>query len=119
MPLGCFLAAAVLEIRSREKGPTFVVRMAEIAAGLIALYASTRTASYDVLSWGMVGFSLLLGALSLVSHYSSRGSRFCMLWGSALLAFLWYFKGAYHAVFFTFAASTLLFLLSLPVSVTI
>jgi hypothetical protein len=55
VPLGCFLAAKVAEIRSQGKGPYFFLRMAEIAAGVIAL---------------------LLGGVSVFSKYSSRGARF-------------------------------------------
>ena len=110
VPLGCFLAAAVAEIRSDEKGRYFFLRMAELGAGVIALCAITRTGQYDVLSWRMVGFSLLLGGVSLISKYSSRVARFCAMFGSASLAFLWYFKGAYHAEQFAFAEFTLLVL---------
>ncbi|MGD1077040.1 MAG: hypothetical protein ABR881_01860 [Candidatus Sulfotelmatobacter sp.] len=110
VPLGCFLAAAVVEIRSPQRGSYFFVRMAEIAAGVIALCAITRVGQDDAVSWRMVGFSLLLGGVSLISDYSSRGARFCALFASATLAYLWYFKGAYHAEHFAFAAF-LLFLL--------
>jgi len=44
-------------------------------------------------SWTMVCLSLLLGGLALVSKYGSQAALFCVLFGSATLAFLWYFKG--------------------------
>jgi hypothetical protein len=112
VPLGCFLAASVAEIRSDEKGRYFFLRMSELGAGVIALCAITRTGQYDVLSWRMVAFSLLLGGVSLISKYSSRGARFCAVFGSAPLAFLWYFKGAYHVEQFAFAEFILLILLA-------
>jgi hypothetical protein len=112
VPLGCFLAASVAEIRSDEKGRYFFLRMSELGAGVIALCAITRTGQYDVLSWRMVAFSLLLGGVSLISKYSSRGARFCAVFGSATLAFLWYFKGAYHVEQFAFAEFILLILLA-------
>jgi hypothetical protein len=96
VPLGCFLVAAVAEVRSYEKGPAFFLRMVEIVAGVIALWAMTRVGQSVELSWTMVCASLLLGGLSLVSEYASRVALRCVLSGSALLAFLWYFKGAYH-----------------------
>jgi hypothetical protein len=44
----------------------------------------------------MVCAALLLGGLSLVSQDASRVALFCVLTGTGLLVFLWYFKGAYH-----------------------
>jgi hypothetical protein len=44
----------------------------------------------------MVWASLLLGGLALVSKYASRVALRGVLCGSAILAFLWCFKGAYH-----------------------
>jgi len=76
VPLGCFLVAAIVEIRTGEKGPYFPLRMAEIAVGLIAFCAVTKASQDEVLSWTMVAFSLLLGGLSLISNYSSRAARF-------------------------------------------
>jgi hypothetical protein len=58
----------------------------------------------------MVCLSLLLGGLALVSKYASPAALFCVLFGSATLAFLWYFKGAYHAEQFAFAVFLLFFL---------
>ena len=112
VPLGCFLAAAVLEIRSGEKGPYFSLRMAEIAVGLIALCAITKAGQYQVLSWRMVAFSLLLGGVSLISNYSSRAARFWVVFASAMLAYLWYFHGAYHAEQFAFATFVLFLLVA-------
>ena len=52
------------------------------------------------------------GRLALVSKYASRAALFGVLFGSATLAFLWYFKGAYHAQQFAFAVFLLFFLLA-------
>jgi hypothetical protein len=110
VPLGCFLAAAVVEIRSAGKGPYFPLRMAEIAVGVIALCAVAKASHDEVLSWRMVAFSLLLGGVSLISNYSSRAARFWVAFASATLAYLWYFKGAYHATQFAFATFVLFLL---------
>jgi hypothetical protein len=110
VPLGCFLAAAVAEIRSSPKRLAFFLRMGEIALGVIALWALTRVDQSESRSWTMVGLSILLGGLALISKYTSQAALFCVLFGSATLAFLWYFKGAYHAQQFAFA-TFLLFLL--------
>ncbi len=96
LPLGCFLVAAVAEIRSYKNEPAFFLRMLEIAAGIISLWVMTRVGQSEARSWAMVWASLLLGGVSLASKYASRVARSSVLWGSALLAFLWYFKGAYH-----------------------
>jgi cyanate permease len=39
LPFGLFLAAAVAEIRSYQKGPAFFLRMVEIVAGIIGVLA--------------------------------------------------------------------------------
>jgi hypothetical protein len=96
VPLVCFLGAAVVEIRAPIKGPAFPLRMLEITGGVVALWATTAVGNYEPLSWKMVFLSLLLGGLSLVSRYASPGALFCVLYGCGMLAFLWYFKGAYH-----------------------
>jgi hypothetical protein len=96
LTLGCFLVAALAEIRSYKKGPTFFLRMAEIAAGVIALWWMTTVGQSTVRSWTMVCGSLLLGGLVPFSKYVSRVAVRFVLMGSAILAFLWYFKGAYH-----------------------
>jgi hypothetical protein len=110
VPLGCFLAAAVAEIRSHKKGPAFFLRLGEIAFGVTALWALTRVGQSESRSWTMVCLSLLLGGRALVSKYASPAALFCVLFGSATLAFLWYFKGAYHAEQFAFAVFLLFFL---------
>ena len=112
VPLGCFLAAAVAEIRSPKKDPAFSLRLGEIAFGVTALWALTRVGQSESRSWTMVCLSLLLGGLALVSKYGSQAALFCVLFGSATLAFLWYFKGAYHAQQFAFAVFLLFFLLA-------
>jgi hypothetical protein len=96
LTLGCFLVAALAEIRSYKKGPTFFLRMAEIAAGVVALWWMTTVGQSSPRSWTMVYGCLLLGGLSPFSKYASRVALRCVLMGSAILAFLWYFKGAYH-----------------------
>lgn len=62
LPLGCFVVAAIAEIRSYEKGPAFFLRMLEIAAAVMFLWAMTRVGQSEVRSWTMVWASLLLGA---------------------------------------------------------
>jgi hypothetical protein len=96
LTLGCFLVAAIAEIRSYKKGPAFFLRMAEIAAGVIALCWMTVVGQSSVRSLTMVCGSLLLGGLALFSKYASRAALVFVLMGSAIVAFLWYFKGAYH-----------------------
>jgi len=115
VPLGCFLGAAVVEIRTPVKGPAFPLRILEIAGGVVALWATTVAADSAPLSWKMVGFSLLLGALSLVSRYASPGALFCVLYGCGVLAFLWYFKGAYHHEQFAVAVFILFLLFAAAV----
>jgi hypothetical protein len=110
VPLGCFLGAAVAEIRAPLKGPAFPLRMLEIAGGVVALWATTAVDNYEPLSWKMVFLSLLLGGLSSVSKFRSPGALFCVLYGSGILAFLWYFEGAYHHEQFAIA-TFLVFLL--------
>ena len=97
VPTGCFLAAAAAEIRF-HKGPPllFLLRMVEIAAGIIGIWATLLVYNSVERSWTMVFASLLFAGISLVSNYSSRFALRCVLIGSAFLAFLWYFKGAYH-----------------------
>jgi hypothetical protein len=63
---------------------------------VVALWATTAIAKSESLSWTMVCASLLLGGLALISRYASPGALFCVLYGCGMLAFLWYFKGAYH-----------------------
>jgi ABC-type Na+ efflux pump permease subunit len=102
LPLIFFLAAAIAEsIRSTQKGAAFFFRMGEIAVGIIFFavhyqYWGVNRISSSSLSWTMVCISLLLGGLLLVSKYESRVALRCALLGSASLAFLWYFNGAYH-----------------------
>ncbi len=100
LPLVCFLVAAVAEIRSYNRELGFPLRMLEIVAGIIfALAIPSKFWNAPILSttlsWTMVWTSLLLGGLSLVSRYGSRVALFFVLLGSASLAFLWYFNGAY------------------------
>jgi hypothetical protein len=102
LPLLSFLGEAIAEIkRSQEKGAGFFLRMGEIAAGFIVFVAYYRAPGVmritsSTLSWTMVCISLLLGGLSLVSKYKSRVALLCVILGSAPLACLRYFKGAYH-----------------------
>ena len=102
LPLIFFLAAAIAEsIRTTQKGVAFFCRMGVIAAGIIFFavhyqYWGVTRISSSSLSWTMVCISLLVGGLSLVSKYESRVALRCALLGSASLAFLWYFNGAYH-----------------------
>ena len=110
VPVGCFLGAAVVEIRAPIKGPAFPLRILEIAGGIVALWTTTAVANSESLSRTMVCLSLLLGGLSFVSRYSTPGALFCVLYGSGILAFLWYFKGAYHAEQFAFATFVLFLL---------
>jgi hypothetical protein len=52
VPLGCFLAAAVAEIRAHKNGPAFFLRLGEIAFGVTALWALTRVSpSHAVGRW--------------------------------------------------------------------
>ena len=102
LPLLSFLVAAIVEIkRSHQKGAGFFFRMGEIAVGFIIFAAYYKSpgvlrVTSSTLSWTMVCISLLLGGLSLVSKYESRVALRCVLLGSASLACLWYFKGAYQ-----------------------
>jgi hypothetical protein len=96
LPLLLFLVAAVAEMGSFKTEPAFFLRMFEIAAGVVSLWAITRAGQSVELSWTMVCAALLFAGLALVSNYASRVARSCVLWGCAMLAFLWYFKGAYH-----------------------
>jgi hypothetical protein len=96
LPLLLFLVAAIAEIRSYKAEPAFVLRMLEIAAGITSLWVMTQVGQSQAGSWAMVLASLLLGGVSLVSKYASRLALRCVLTGSAIVAFLWYFKGAYH-----------------------
>ena len=68
VPLGCFLAAAVAEIRAHKNSPAFFLRLGEIAFGVTALWALTRVGQSESRSWTMVCLSLLLGGLALVSE---------------------------------------------------
>ncbi len=102
LPLVFFLGAAIAEVRSHQKeAPFFFLRIAEIAAGIVFFavhykYWGFTRISPSSLSWQMVCLSLLLGGLMLMSKYESRVALRCALLGSASLAFLWYFNGAYH-----------------------
>ena len=46
----------------------------------------------------MVGASLLMGGIALLGKYASRVALSFVLAGNGILAFLWYFNGAYHDV---------------------
>jgi hypothetical protein len=50
------------------------------------------------LSWTMISVSLLLGVIALLSKYVSRVALSLVLIGNGILAFFWYFNGAYHNV---------------------
>ena len=115
VPTGCFLGAAIAEIRSPVKGPAFPLRILEVAGGVVAVWATTAVDSSASLSWTMVGVSLLLGGLSRISKYASPGASFCVLYGNGILAFLWYFKGAYHPQQFAIASFILLLLFAAAV----
>jgi hypothetical protein len=124
LPLVCFLVAAVAEIRARPKSPAFFWRMVEIALGVVAVlgipskFWSTAVITSRVgdpppyvfsgdlswgatiisaktLSWTMVCLSLLLAGLALISNYASRVALYCVVFASAVMAFLWYLNGAY------------------------
>lgn len=98
LPLVCFLVAIVAEARSykRDSIALLTLRMAEIGASATALLATTWVRQSRSLSWTMVCAMLLLGALMLVSNYASKVALRCVLIGTVVAAFLWYFKGAYH-----------------------
>ena len=80
VPLGCFLAAAVAEIRSPKKGPAFFLRLGEIAFGVTALWALTRVGQSESRSWTMVCFSLLLGGWRWLANTRRklRCSAYCL-----------------------------------------
>jgi hypothetical protein len=42
LTFGCFLVAAIAEIRSYKMGPAFVLRMVEIGAEAVSLWALTN-----------------------------------------------------------------------------
>lgn len=102
--LACFAAAAIAEFRSRTRSAGLPLRMIEIAAGLVASLAlpskfwGITGLSSARLSWTMVCVALLMAVLSLFSRYSSRAALVLMLLGNAMVAFLWYYNGAYHDV---------------------
>jgi hypothetical protein len=104
VPLACFSVAAVAEFRSDNKGAGLFLRIIEIAAGSIAVFAlqskfwGITGLSSAWLSWTMVFVSLLMGGLCLLSKYASRVALSFMLLGNGILAFFWYFNGAYHNV---------------------
>lgn len=99
-----FVVAAVVEFRSNHKGPGFLVSIVEIAAGMISFFALPSRFwgftgfSPAMLSWAMVFVSLLMGGLALLGKYTSRVALSFVLVGNGILAFLWYFNGAYHNV---------------------
>src|SRR6202451_375829 len=80
VPLGCFLAAAVAEIRSPKKDPAFSLRLGEIAFGVTALWALTRVGQSESRSWTMVCFSLLLGGWRWLANTRRelRCSAYCL-----------------------------------------
>jgi hypothetical protein len=102
LPVGCFLAAAVRELRAHEKGTGFLLRIVEIVFGIIGVVAipskfwGTTLVSRVALSWMMVGVSLLMCILALGSKYASRVALSLVLAGNVILACLWYLNGAYH-----------------------
>jgi len=102
LPVACFLVALVTEILAYKEGTGFLLRMIEIALGIVVFLAiptkfgSKTFLSRAAFSWTMVCVSLLMVLLALVSKYTSRVALSSVLAGSSLLACLWYFNGAYH-----------------------
>jgi len=102
--LACFGVAAVAEFRSSRKGAGLLVRMSEIAVGMIATFGlffeflGNTGLSRAWLSWTMVYVLVLVGILSLLSKYASRAALILVLLGNGILAFCWYYNGAYHNV---------------------
>lgn len=103
LPIGCFVAASVAELRAHEKGPSALLSMVEIAFGIVGvvaipsrLWGAATFVSRGTVSWLMVGISLLMCILALVSKYASRVALSFVLAGNFFLAGLWYLNGAYH-----------------------
>jgi hypothetical protein len=102
--LACFGAAAVAEFRSSRKGAGLLLRMVEIAVGVIPTLAlfhgflGNTGLSRAWLSWTMVSILLLVGLLSLFSKYASPTALILVLLGNGILALCWYYNGAYHNV---------------------
>jgi hypothetical protein len=78
--------------------------MVEIAAGVVASLAlpsrfwGSTGLSPAGLSWTMVWLSLLIAGLALASKYASRTALVLVMLGNGMLAFFWYYSGAYHDV---------------------
>ncbi|MFZ0297713.1 MAG: PQQ-binding-like beta-propeller repeat protein [Candidatus Sulfotelmatobacter sp.] len=102
--LACFGVAAVAELRSQRKAAALLLRMIEIAVGMTATIAlpygflGNTGLPRAWLSWTMVSVLLLVGLLSLFSKYASPTALILVLLGNGILAFCWYYNGAYHNV---------------------
>ena len=102
LPVGCFVVASVAELRAHPKVTSGLVQMVELAYGIVGVVAipsrfwGTTFVSRVTLSWTMVGISLLMCILALVSKYASRVALSFVLAGNFILACLWYLNGAYH-----------------------
>jgi hypothetical protein len=102
--LSCFGVAAVAEFRSSRKDAGLLLRMVEIGVGVIPALAlfhvfwGNTGLSRAWLSWTMVSVLVLLGLLSLFSKYASPTALILVLLGNGILAFCWYYNGAYHNV---------------------
>ncbi|HKN17422.1 MAG TPA: PQQ-binding-like beta-propeller repeat protein [Candidatus Sulfotelmatobacter sp.] len=102
--LACFGVAAVAEFWSSRKGVGLLLRMIQIVVGMIAVFAlpfgflGNTGLSRAWLSWTMVCVLLLVGVLSLFSKYASSTALIFVLLGNGILAFCWYYNGAYHNV---------------------
>ena len=102
--LTCFGVAAITEFRSGHRGTGLRLTIVETAAGMISCFAlpsrfwGLTGLSSARLSWMMVGASLLMGGIALLGKYASRVALSFVLAGNGILAFLWYFNGAYHDV---------------------
>jgi outer membrane protein assembly factor BamB len=102
--LACFGVAAIAEFRSRPRTAGLPLRIMEIAAGVVASLAlpsrfwGSTGLSPAGLSWTMVWISLLMAGLALASKYASRTALVLVMLGNGMLAFFWYYNGAYHDV---------------------
>ncbi len=102
--LTCFGVAAVTEFRSGHKGAGLLLSIIEGAAGMISYFAlpsrfwGLTGLSSARLSWTMLCVSLVMGGVALLGKYASRVALSLVLVGNGILAFFWYYNGAYHDV---------------------
>src|SRR5579864_5489418 len=89
--IGCFIVAGVVELLSRRWELSLVLRILEVAAGIVSVFAIPTRAwgliPAMALNWTMVSISILIGVLALLSNYSSRKALSCVVLGSIVLAF--------------------------------